>query len=106
MSYQDEMGPDFEQRPTPEEIAEVAAEDERLCRAHEAARLALDVIRLSYRCDNEEANRYNLYQLREQAWRMVAGCLTEMRGYRVSIVAVAPRWRGRRCVPRFKAVRA
>ncbi len=87
------------------EMAAVSAEDERLCLAHEAARTALDVIRLSYQCTNEEVNRYNLPGLREEAWRVVAECLSRMRGYQVQIVAVAPRWRGRRCIQRFKAVR-
>jgi hypothetical protein len=87
------------------EMAAVSAEDERLCRAHEAARTALDIIRVSYQCSNEELNRYGLPLLREEAWRVVAECLTRMRGCQVQIVAVAPRQRGRRCVQRFKVVR-
>ncbi len=88
------------------ELRAAYMEDERLCAAGDRVRLALDVIRLSYQATNEEINRYGLLVVRDEAWRVVAEGLTQMRGYPVKVIAVAPRWRGRRCIPRFKVVKA
>ncbi len=104
MGFADER--EYRQIAADPELAAALAEDERLCAAGDRVRLALDVIRLSYQATNEEINRYGLLVVREEAWRVVAEGLTQVRGYPVKVIAVAPRWRGRRCIPRFRAVRA
>lgn len=104
MGYADDREEEMRQIQADPELAAALAEDERRCAAGHDIEIALEVIRLSYQCTNEESNRYGLPVLREEAWRVVAAGLTELRSYRMQIVAVAPRWRGRRGIPRFKAV--